>query len=270
MGDVQTYVTYWKQPEDGSGPDSGDWKQLIVGHKHQGDRRDIVAHDVRGNESTYSLDKHGFEIHKLPTKERDHLNQEEVQKEYYQEIIDLIKKQTGGKDVTCFGNIVRQYKRDALTPEEFIPGQVQGPSPRVHVDVSPIDPERLVGNMMPGKLDAMTKGSRWQFFSIWRPTKSVSRDPLAYADSGSVPNSDYCDIVGPKYNGTILKCGDKREHRWHYCSNMTPDEVVIVKHLDSKRDIPAWRCPHTSIPLPGTEDLPARESIEVRALVLFD
>jgi hypothetical protein len=46
---------------------------------------------------------------------------------------------------------------------------------------------------------------------------------------------------------------------------MTPDEVVIFKHLDSRSDIPAWRCAHTSIEIPGTE-LPPRESLEVRAL----
>jgi hypothetical protein len=48
---------------------------------------------------------------------------------------------------------------------------------------------------------------------------------------------------------------------------MKLEEVLIFKHFDTKTDIPAWRCAHTSIEIPGTENLPPRESIEVRALV---
>ena len=94
------------------------------------------------------------------------------------------------------------------------------------------------------------------------------------ADSGSVPDSDFRDLSRDKTWGaetnfvvSMLKHGNEKELRWHYLSDMMPEEVLIFKHFDSKKDVPAWRCAHTSIELPGTESLPPRESIEVRALV---
>jgi hypothetical protein len=50
---------------------------------------------------------------------------------------------------------------------------------------------------------------------------------------------------------------------------MKPEEVFIFKHFHSKKDIPAWRCAHTSVEIPGTKNLPPRESIEVRALARY-
>jgi hypothetical protein len=39
---------------------------------------------------------------------------------------------------------------------------------------------------------------------------------------------------------SMLKRGGKEEeHRWHYLSDMQPEEVLIFKHFDSKRDIAA-------------------------------
>jgi hypothetical protein len=38
------------------------------------------------------------------------------------------------------------------------------------------------------------------------------------------------------------------DHRWHYLSDMTPEEVFIFKNYDSKKDIPAWRLSR----VPGT------------------
>jgi hypothetical protein len=65
----------------------------------------------------------------------------------------------------------------------------------------------------------------------------------------------------------MLKHGNEKEHQWHYWSDMTPEEILLFKHFDSKKDIPARRGGHTSIEIPGTENLPPREGIEVRALV---
>jgi hypothetical protein len=175
---------------------------------------------------------------------------------------------TGAKDVIVFGQVLRAHQRDALAPHEVIAGKTQGPSPRAHCDFSLEDATRFT-SLIPGSVEMISTASRWQILGIWKPIKPVHRDPLAFTDSQSVPDSDYRDVVGPKNTASLLKFGGEREHRWHYCSDMTPDEVVLLKHFDSKKDIPARRCAHTSIALPGTESLPARESIEVRALVLF-
>lgn len=173
-----------------------------------------------------------------------------------------------------FGHVIRQLKRDTLKGVEFTIGQVQAPSPKAHVDFSETNIEASLGRVIPGAVDWMNSGKakRWQVLGIWRPIKTVSRDPLVLTDSRSVPAGDYRDLsreksLGQKLYVTMITHGEGSNHRWHYLSDMNPEEVLIFKHYDSKKDIPAWRCGHTSVNISGTEDLPARESIEVRAFV---
>ena len=65
---------------------------------------------------------------------------------------------------------------------------------------------------------------------------------------------------------TTMKHGNK-EHRWHYLGDMGPGGVLVFKQFGSNGGMPAWRCGHTSMEIPGTENLPPRKSIEVRDLV---
>lgn len=58
--------------------------------------------------------------------------------------------------------------------------------------------------------------------------------------------------------------------RWFYKSNLSPEEVILIKCFDSKKDGRARRVPHTAFHIPGTEDKEGRESIEVRALVFHE
>jgi hypothetical protein len=51
---------------------------------------------------------------------------------------------------------------------------------------------------------------------------------------------------------------------------MGTEEALVFKMFESDRDAGmAWRCAHSSVAIPGTENLPARESIEVRVLVFY-
>ena len=52
---------------------------------------------------------------------------------------------------------------------------------------------------------------------------------------------------------------------------MTPDEVLLIKGWDSLTDGRARFTPHSAFDLPDTPtDAPARESIEVRTLVVIE
>lgn len=92
-----------------------------------------------------------------------------------------------------------------------------------------------------------------------------------------MPDDDYVELKRDKTVGkergwalSLLKCEKVETHRWHYWSEMEPNEVLLFKNYDSRKGDEysgAWRCAHGSIAIPGTESLPARESYEVRALV---
>lgn len=109
---------------------------------------------------------------------------------------------------------------------------------------------------------------------IWKHLKTVQRDPLILTDSQSVPDADFRDLCmnrtfGPDVKYVLSTLAAEKvpgTHRWHYWSDMTPEEVIVFKHFDTQQD-GAWRCAHPSMEIPGTDYLPARESVDIRALV---
>lgn len=54
--------------------------------------RMMTFYNARGKEDTFKLDVNGFEIHKLPPKERDISTDEKIVEEYYPETEELLKK----------------------------------------------------------------------------------------------------------------------------------------------------------------------------------
>ena len=59
------------------------------------------------------------------------------------------------------------------------------------------------------------------------------------------------------------------DHQWYYVSNMTPDEALVFKQFDSKKDGRARQTPHSAFQC--EDDFgPARQSIEVRCLVFWE
>ena len=145
----------------------------------------------------------------------------------------------------------------------------RGPIQRVHVDQSRNGSIQRVRHHFPNDANKLLSG-RVQIINAWRPLSKVLRDPLALADSGTVPDSDliltqfiYPDRVGETYE---VRWG--AGHRWYYKYGMVPEEVMLFKCYDSETDGRATRTPHSAFedPLSSSQD-PVRESIEVRALI---
>ena len=58
-------------------------------------------------------------------------------------------------------------------------------------------------------------------------------------------------------------------HRWYYKSRMAPDEALLLKIFDSKKDGRARRAPHTAFTSP--EDYgETRKSAEIRCFVFWE
>ena len=79
------------------------------------------------------------------------------------------------------------------------------------------------------------------------------------------------DQVFPDRVGEIYNLAHAPSQRWYYASRMAVDEVLLIKGWDSLDDGRALFTPHGAFRLPATrEGAPARESIEVRTLVVID
>ena len=112
-----------------------------------------------------------------------------------------------------------------------------------------------------------------QIINVWRPIRQVLRDPLAVAEASSVAEEDLIvnQLIYPNRNGETYAVRYNEGQRWHYKSGLEPDEVLLIKCFDSKTDGRARRAAHSAFIDPAAgEDVPTRQSIEVRALVFHE
>jgi hypothetical protein len=189
---------------------------------------------------------------------------------------------TRGSYIRIFSHIIRD-KLDARSESEKLSQKVHGnssnsksPAIRPHVDFHAATCPSFFSGGRPELAKYIASGKRWQIIGVWRPLKTVHRNPLAVCDARTTAEADFVkverDFGGRAGAYSVLKPGDGNEpgHRWYYLPEQRPDEAWVLKHFDSLReDGNARQCAHTSFELPGTRNLPPRESVEFRALVLY-
>ncbi|KAF3765472.1 hypothetical protein M406DRAFT_67915 [Cryphonectria parasitica EP155] len=279
-----------------------DWKPRFLGVRGEGTRT-MTIHDMRGIEDHFDLDTNGFQFIRLADNNDDddklgNFESDEIlQNKYFPELEEIFKTilsapRTGASQVHIFNHVIRRssnpFAKGQLDPST---GQWQiPPSGHPHVDYSG-RPEDLRGTLeelqLPAHIEALFGSApRFAFVNAWRPLRTIARDPLAVADAATVPDADYL-LRERKFRPSGVRSGNyvlshtragagdggkdgEERHMWYWMSEMRPNEMVVFKGLDTARDKPGWRCPHTAFILPGTEDLPARESIEVRAVCFWE
>ena len=161
----------------------------------------------------------------------------------------------------------------------------KGPAGRPHVDITPkFAPEMLKTNISKMRSEAEYESiiaGRWQVVNLWRPLATIKKDPLAVADFSFIAESDLAPFMydrGEAKNiesywvNSGLKDGQRDEelrHKWFYMHEQTPDEVLLFTNYDSDAEAKGKGVPHTAVLVQGTEGLPARQSIEMRACVCY-
>ncbi|KAK9364561.1 hypothetical protein V1509DRAFT_635988 [Lipomyces kononenkoae] len=126
------------------------------------------------------------------------------------------------------------------------------------------------------------EGPRWAMFSIWRPLSTVRRNPLGLMDARDLSAHEtlpriYRNRPGfePAYkSANILPYGpDSEIHRWYWLPEQKVDEVYAIKLFDSEALKPggpaAFSAPHSAFELDGTGDLPPRQSVDVRVILIW-
>lgn len=155
------------------------------------------------------------------------------------------------------------------------------PSGHPHVDYAG-NPAAIEGTKrelnLPNHISALfTSSPRFAFLGAWRPLKTIHKDPLAVCDATTVPDSDY-QVRLREFSRTGIKsanyvmshAAEEQQHQWYYMSEMRPDEIVVFKGFDTKRDEVGWRCPHTAVRLEGTEKEEPRKSVEARIVCFWE
>jgi len=267
-GSVKAELSFYEAPKDGSKPYNyaGAWADNPpngIARNFDKDDQEITISDLRGHESSFNLDANAFgALQNIPSamKYKDWDNDETIEKVYYPEVEKLLLENVrGASQIFLFDHTIRR------------PNTTRLPVSRVHIDQTAKSTVTRVEHHLPEEAESLLRG-RYRIINVWRPLNGpVYANPLAVADSATVQDEDlvgvehrYPDRTGEtaavKYNGS---------QKWYYWSGMKNTERLFLKCYDSDKIVGArGRVPHTAFTDPRTpEGTPARESIEVRALV---
>ncbi|KAI5117235.1 hypothetical protein M0805_009272 [Coniferiporia weirii] len=267
---VKASLVYFVPPADGSKPYqymTGDRERNYIHEEYETD-----IENVRGREDSVSLDTAGFLFVRAEAKHKSFASDEEIEREYYPESIELLKKLTGASRVVLFDHTIRRRR-----PDEVDDGpQKRQPVPLVHVDQTRESAIARVNRHLPPADASALLQRRFQIVNLWRPIGRPALDhPLALCDFRSVDVKR--DLIPstlkyPDHDGETYSVRYNPAHKWKYLRGMSPDEVVLIKCYDSVDDgSVAVLTPHTAFKDPSTPaDAPLRESIELRALVFYD
>lgn len=266
---VQTTFNYWDDPGDGSKP-----TPIVIGGGRISNRRPHLPHefvvtDVTGNENEYTLDGHGFQYLRHESVEKDFIDDEAIEKGYYEECRQLLKKVTGASRVHIFNHKVRRGPTQ-WHHLGFSNLANRGPVTRTHVDQSYDGAELRLRWEFPKEANVLVK-SRYQIINVWRPIETIFKDPIAVADANTVPDDDLvaAEMTEDGFKGEQWVVRHNPDHRWYYKYQLSPAEVLLIKCFDSNASV-ARRALHSAFEDPAYRDRDSRQSIEVRCLVCYD
>jgi hypothetical protein len=106
-----------------------------------------------------------------------------------------------------------------------------------------------------------------QIINVWRPLKTVERDPLAVCDWKSLDwRQDRIAhlLVLPTGENELGKYVFNPGQKWYYMGGQRPQEPLIFRQFDSREGQGGMTLPHTAFVDPLSKDGPARESIEIK------
>jgi hypothetical protein len=98
----------------------------------------------------------------------------------------------------------------------------------VHIDQSYTASEQRVFHHLPDEAEGLLK-KRFQIINVWRPIKTIYKDPLGMADAHSVPDSDLLGtaLIYPDRRGETYSVLPNPKHQWYYKYGQRPDEVCV-------------------------------------------
>jgi len=265
--DVAAEVYYYQESADGSPPAPSYVGKPNNVYLRPHVAQSVVIHDISGEEAKYTVDSHGFQYVKHESKEKDFVDDEKIKAVYYPEVEQLLKDTLGASRILIFDHTIRRATSDIRD----LAGQLRGPARRVHIDQSYSASENRVKYHLPDEADELLK-KRFQIINVWRPIKTIFRDPLTLADAHTVPDTDLvaAKLIYPDREGETYAVKANPNHQWYFKYAQRPDEPLFIKCYDSVDDGRARRIPHTAFVDPAYENDAPRESIEVRTLVFYD
>ena len=267
--------------------------------------RVTCVQDARAAPAAASLERDGFALVAGPPAARgvDVYAHERVVAEIFPAVAAAVARETGAARVLVFDHVVRNAERKA----RFAAGSggggglSRGWKPHSEQAADAVEPKFLSGvvhqmhndySMDAGLERARTLlepfvapdrlrhalRARVAIVNAWLPTRPVEKDPLALCRFNSITPRDVA-VTRFHYKtrvGEVYRARRADAQQWVYYPAMKPSECLLFKTFDSAGGDAAGGnvarfALHGAFELPAAApDAPARESIELRCLVLFD
>lgn len=99
--------------------------------------------------------------------------------------------------------------------------------------------------------------------NVWRPLKTIQRDPLAVCDWNSVNPRDSIPtrLTLPHGWNELGRYAFSPDQQWYYLGRQQPSEPLVFTQFDSDTGVSV---PHSAFVDPEFQDGAARESIEIK------
>ncbi|MBT5066288.1 MAG: methyltransferase [Proteobacteria bacterium] len=236
----------------------------------------MIINDGRREIDSFSVDLQGFSLIKHQSSVADFYDNEVVKRQYYPEMIELLKTRLNATDVLIFDHNQRSKVRAAAMQPE-----VRNPVASAHVDYTLSSAPNRSIEILEKANKSHYVGRRLALINAWRPIIGPAEDfPLALCDMRTVQSNDLVqtdihhfsesDPETPRHSGQIYSLRHNFSHKWHYFSAMEPDEVLLLRNWDSTGDKKSDYTPHTGFKNDlAPEGTRPRESIEIRTLVVY-
>ena len=226
---------------------------------------DVLVRNARYVADTICIDVNGFELFEYESPIMDFENAESVTEVYRPAIAEFVRELTGASEVFVTNHLIRTEDKSDFN---------KAYARFVHCDYSLKTARSASLNLLKNrKLDVSKyENAEFAWFNTWQPFDNpVQQNPLAVLDASTIQEGDIVDYV---YGGTGKSSTSsmplRREgHQFYYYKDMLPNEVLLIKQLDTRRGR-SGVSPHTSFIDPNSPiDALPRRSIEVRMLAVF-
>ena len=224
-----------------------------------------TIHDGRTRVQDFKIHKQGFQIVQSPTNATNFDDIKTVEGTYYDEVKAIVRNITGASDVFVFDHTVRFGQNNSR----------RKPAHHVHNDYTERTAISRARERIGDDLFAEMEGRRMIQINVWRPLVDiVHRSPLAFCDATTIDPEDLLptNIHFPDTDhvGEIYALRKNPDQRWSYFSQMTRDEVVLIKGYDSLKDGTSRFTPHTAFEYPDQDpNVGPRKSIETRTFAFY-
>lgn len=226
---------------------------------------DVMVRDARQTPDAIQLEVNGFELFKFASPVTDFTDSGLITNTYYPAVAEFVKETTNASEIFISNHLIRTEDKSDFN---------KAYARFVHCDYD-VDSARSFSlkHLQNRKIDvAGYESAEFAWYNSWQPfDHPVQENPLAMLDATTIQRGDIGKYVyGGR--GTSLESSiplHRAEHQFYYYENMTQDEVLLIKQLDT-RPGHARVSPHTSFIDPNSPaDALPRRSIEVRMLAVF-